>query len=103
MGYRSLAMSTSERTHQIPVEKFERAESDYRMILADLEQFVSDGSRGDLPPVFAKVSCSVVISSPTRDFSSNFLKGGGGSWVWVEPLLHRCTDGMINAMYTNYL
>ena len=56
MGYRSLAMSTSEKTHQIPVEKFERAESDYRMILADLERFVSDGSRGDLPPVFAKVS-----------------------------------------------
>ena len=64
MGYRSLAMSTSERTHQIPVEKFERAESDYRMILAELERFVCDGSRGDLPPVFAKVSCSVVISSP---------------------------------------
>lgn len=61
MGYRSLAMSTSERTHQIPVEKFERAESDYRMILADLEQFVSDGNRGYLPPVFAKVRCSVVV------------------------------------------
>lgn len=73
MGYRSLAMSTSERTHQIPVEKFERAESDYRMVLADLERFVSDGSRGDLPPVFAKVDCSVVVSPLHRALLSHYI------------------------------
>ena len=54
MGYRFLAMSTSDNTHQIPVEKF--GDKDYRSILADLENFVCPKSRGDLPPVFAKVS-----------------------------------------------
>lgn len=72
MGYRYLAMSTSDGTHKIPIEKRKETlemngkpeekqllefESDYRKILAELEEFVSPGRRGNLPPVFAKV-CS---------------------------------------------
>lgn len=54
MGYRYLAMSTSENTHKIPIEK--NGERDYRRILAELEGFVSTGRNGgEMPPVFAKV------------------------------------------------
>ena len=68
MGYRYLAMSTSDNTHKIPIEKRKGAvleksekqllefESDYRRILAELEEFVNPGRKGELPPVFAKVS-----------------------------------------------
>ena len=66
MGYRSLAMTTSDKTHQIPVEKFELAENNYRVILADLERFVSGGNRGDLPPVYAKVRHNFLISYPSH-------------------------------------
>lgn len=58
MGYRYLAMNNSDKTHQIPVEKFELAERDYRSILGDLERFVTPDDRGRVPPVFAKVSGS---------------------------------------------
>ena len=68
MGYRYLAMSTSDNTHKIPIEKKKGAaleesekqrlefESDYRRILAELEEFVNPGRMGELPPIFAKVS-----------------------------------------------
>ena len=62
MGYRYLAMSTSNNTHKIPIEKKEKEElsvefeSDYRKILAELENFISPGRRGESPPIFAKVS-----------------------------------------------
>ena len=69
MGYRYLAMSTSDNTHKIPIEKKKGSlekdekqplefESDYRRILAELEEFVSPGTRRELPPVFAKVCSS---------------------------------------------
>ena len=66
MGYRYLAMSTSNNTHKIPIEKNEKNEelefeSDYRKILAELENFISPGRRGELPPVFAKVCSNYFI------------------------------------------
>ncbi len=74
MGYRYLAMSTSDNTHKIPIEKkrataLEKSErqplefeSDYRRILAELEEFISPGRRGELPPVFAKVSSNYSLT-----------------------------------------
>ena len=66
MGYRYLAMSTSNNTHKIPIEKNEKNEelefeSDYRKILAELENFINPGRRGELPPVFAKVCSNYFI------------------------------------------
>ena len=55
MGYRFLAMNTSDNSHQIPVEKFELADKNYRGVLAELERFVCPSGRGELPPVFSKV------------------------------------------------
>ena len=57
MGYRYLAMSTSDNTHKVPIEK--HGDRDYRTVLADLENFVSLGRRGELPPVFSKVPMSI--------------------------------------------
>ena len=54
MGYRFLAKNSSEQTHEIPIEGFELAEKDYRLVLSELERFLCpDGTQ--LPPVFAKV------------------------------------------------
>ena len=72
MGYRFLAMSTSERTHQIPVDRFELAEKDYRSILSELEQFVGPTHRGPLPPVFAKVSHSLPVNVEWHPLHDHF-------------------------------
>ena len=54
VGYRFLAKSSSEQSHEIPIEGFELAEKDYRLVLSELERFLCpDGTQ--LPPVFAKV------------------------------------------------
>ncbi len=41
MGYRFLAKSTSETTHEIPIEGFDTAERDYRQIVYELHQFLN--------------------------------------------------------------
>lgn len=71
MGYRYLAMSTSEKTHKIPIEK--NGERDYRRILAELESFVSAGRKGELPPVFAKVDQGKVEIISYLDANFKFL------------------------------
>ena len=70
VGYRFLAKSSSEQSHEIPIEGFELAEKDYRLVLSELERFLCpDGTQ--LPPVFAKVlnlrecSCTFVVHYPT--------------------------------------
>ena len=70
VGYRFLAKSSSEQSHEIPIEGFELAEKDYRLVLSELERFLCpDGT--ELPPLFAKVlnirECSVysVVHYPT--------------------------------------
>ena len=55
MGYRYLAKSTSESSHEIPIEGFDAAEKDYRQIVYELHQFLNPDSLRELPPVFAKV------------------------------------------------
>ncbi len=55
MGYRYLAQSTSENTHQIPISEFEQAEKDYRKILGEIETFLDPYWTENMPPVFSKV------------------------------------------------
>lgn len=55
IGYRFLAQSTSEQTHQIPVDGGPDAVRDYRMLLGKLESFLLDDDSSTIPPVFAKV------------------------------------------------
>ena len=63
VGYRFLAQSTSDATNQIPVEGAPDAEKDYRKLLQELEQYLTnDGQSHDLPPLFAKVRKPKAIS-----------------------------------------
>ena len=55
LGYRYQAKSCSELTHQIPIEGFEYAEKDYRMILRELEFFLNPSKHHNPPYIFAKV------------------------------------------------
>lgn len=56
VGYRFKAQSTSDATNQIPVEGAPDAEGDYRKLLGELEQYLTNGGQSrDLPPLFAKV------------------------------------------------
>ncbi|XP_033106202.1 protein maelstrom homolog [Anneissia japonica] len=41
MGFRFLCLSTSDNTHQIPIENFERAVTDYRAIWTDMCNFIN--------------------------------------------------------------
>ena len=56
LGYRFLAMKTSEQSHEIPIEGFDMAERDYRRILYELGAFLNPDGKVQLPPVYAKVS-----------------------------------------------
>lgn len=55
MGYRYLAKSTSETSHEIPIEGFDQAERDYRLVLAELETFINPERRRETPVIYAKV------------------------------------------------
>ena len=57
-GHRYAAKSQSDQTHMLPVSGFEAAESDYRMLLSEIQSFTSTtmGPRPGEPLVFAKVS-----------------------------------------------
>ncbi len=55
MGYRYLAQSTSDTTHQIPIAEFEQAEKDYRKLLGEIENFLDPNWTEKMPPVFSKV------------------------------------------------
>lgn len=55
MGYRYLAQSMSETTHQIPISDFDRAEKDYRKVLGDMETFLDPKWTDIIPPVYSKV------------------------------------------------
>ena len=59
MGYRFLAQSTSETTHQIPISDFDLAERDYRKLLGDIEQFLDPNWTEVMPVLFSKVSCTL--------------------------------------------
>ncbi len=56
MGYRYLAQSTSETTHQVPISEFEQAEKDYRKLLGEIENFLDPDWTEKMPPVFSKVT-----------------------------------------------
>lgn len=51
MGYRFLAQSVSQQTHDIPIG-FELANGDYRRLVADIEQFVNLSHHAQGMPLF---------------------------------------------------
>lgn len=55
LGYRYLCQSTSDNTHQIPVEGFELAEGNYHQLWADLCNFASHNGR-NFPPLYSQVT-----------------------------------------------
>eukprot|EP00058_Branchiostoma_floridae_P011628 XP_002597116.1 hypothetical protein BRAFLDRAFT_121310 [Branchiostoma floridae] len=55
LGYRYLCQSTSDNTHQIPIEGFELAEGDYHRLWTDLCKFTSPNGR-DFPPLYVQVT-----------------------------------------------
>ncbi len=61
MGYRYLALNTSETTHQIPISEFEQAEKDYRKILGEIEMFLDPDWTENMPPVYSKVLTSFFL------------------------------------------
>ena len=60
MGYRYLAKSTSESSHEIPIEGFDLAEKDYRRMLSELEMFLNPERRREPPVIYAKVGAGLV-------------------------------------------
>ncbi|KAI0213529.1 maelstrom-like protein [Lamellibrachia satsuma] len=53
LGYRYTCQSHSDDTHQIPVSGFELADSDYRGLWIQMENFVNpNGEKEDYPPIF---------------------------------------------------
>ncbi|XP_068733037.1 protein maelstrom homolog [Montipora capricornis] len=55
-GLRYAAMSTSERTHQIPIEGLAKKEDTYRKIWLDLLRFVNPEQTAIFPPVYCRIS-----------------------------------------------
>lgn len=56
VGLRYTAMSTSERTHQIPVEGLAKRDDSYRKIWLDLLRFVNQEQTPVFPPVYCRIS-----------------------------------------------
>lgn len=52
-GYRFTCIQNSEDTHRIPVENFEKADSNYRGLWVQLENFINpEGSKPENPPLY---------------------------------------------------
>ncbi|KAK6173461.1 hypothetical protein SNE40_016906 [Patella caerulea] len=52
-GYRYVCMNTSEETHQIPIENFEKADSNYTGLTIQLENFINpNGELPEYPPFY---------------------------------------------------
>ena len=55
LGYRFLSQEHSDKTHKLPIEGFELAEDNYRLLLADVEHFINPHKQQRRPPVYAMV------------------------------------------------
>ncbi|XP_031552805.1 protein maelstrom homolog [Actinia tenebrosa] len=56
LGYRYECMSTSEKTHKIPIEGLVRDEDTHQRILWDLLRFVNPDGHSVFPPVYSRAS-----------------------------------------------
>ncbi|XP_070556218.1 protein maelstrom homolog isoform X2 [Ptychodera flava] len=61
LGFRFQCKNDSENTHQIPIQDFELAESDYNVIWQELVRFVNPLRNKEFPPVYcAMADCDKV-------------------------------------------
>ena len=53
LGFRFLCQSHSDDTHKIPIQNFEKSDSNYLGIYTQIENFVNpDGKKDEYPPVY---------------------------------------------------
>ena len=55
LGFRFLSQDHSDKTHKLPIEAFELAEDNYRLLLADVEHFINPSKQQRRPPIYAMV------------------------------------------------
>ena len=63
LGFRFLSQDHSDKTHKLPIEGFELAEDNYRLLLADVEHFINPSKQQRRPPIYAMVGGASTLHS----------------------------------------
>ncbi|XP_015749095.1 PREDICTED: uncharacterized protein LOC107328869, partial [Acropora digitifera] len=79
VGLRYAAMSTSERTHQIPIEGLAKKGDTYRKIWLELLRFVNPEQTAIFPPVYCRIS-----ETKQTEFCLQYLSKKAGLWLFVS-------------------